>query len=138
VISFFSEEVELPCFKEQKVLEAFSKIIEYETENDVDYINIIFCSDEYLLNVNREYLNHDYYTDIITFDYSEDVIQSDIYISIDRIAENAISNSVSFENEIYRILLHGVLHLCGYKDKTIEEKKQMTIKEDEYLSVIYE
>lgn len=136
MISFFSEDVDFPCFKEDSVLEAFKQMLDNETEKDVDFITIIFCSDEYLLDINKQYLGHDYYTDIITFDYSEDVIQSDIYISIERIADNAISNSVSLEDEIYRILLHGVLHLCGYKDKTIEEKKQMTKKEDEYLLVI--
>jgi len=97
-------------------------------------ISFIFCSDDYLLEINKQYLNHDYYTDIITFDYVEDdVISGDIFISIDRVKENAAAFQVSFLNELNRILIHGVLHLLGYKDKSDEEKKLMTSKEDYYL-----
>ena len=99
-------------------------------------ISFIFCSDDYLLEVNKEYLNHDYYTDVITFDYvEENIISGDIFISIDRIKENADEFKVSFSDELNRIMIHGVLHLLGYKDKTADEKQLMTTKEDKYLSM---
>jgi len=99
-------------------------------------VNFIFCSDDYLLRVNNTYLEHDYYTDVITFDYNEsDFIIGDVYISVDRVADNAISYNVSFLNELLRVIVHGVLHLCGYKDKTQDESLLMKSKEDFYLSV---
>lgn len=101
---------------------------------DLDIINFIFCSDEYLLKVNQEYLQHDYYTDIITFDYSDEFIQSDIFISIDRVKENALELNLSFNDELHRIIFHGVLHLVGFEDKDDESKKIMTEREDYYLS----
>ena len=98
-------------------------------------ISFIFCSDDYLLEINKEHLNHDYYTDVITFDYVvDDEISGDIFISIDRIKENAKEFTVSFTDELNRIMIHGVLHLLGYKDKEKDEKELMTKKEDEYLS----
>lgn len=94
-------------------------------------INYIFCDDEYLLKINIEYLNHDTLTDIITFDYVENgVLNGDIYISIERVMENAGIFSVSFEQELHRVLAHGVLHLCGYKDKTESDAAFMRRKED--------
>lgn len=134
-ILFFNEESDLPEFNEQKVIEIY-KTIAYDHEEQIDYINIIFCSDDYLLNVNQEYLQHDYYTDIITFDYSEDEIASDIYISVDRIAENAKEYNVTFQQELHRILIHGMLHLVGYEDKDDDSKAEMTAEEDHYLALI--
>jgi len=100
-------------------------------------ISIILCSDEYLLTINKEYLSHDYYTDIITFDYTENnVISGDLFISGDRVEENAKEYNISFLHELNRVIIHGVLHLCGYKDKTIGEKQEMRNKEDEMLSFI--
>lgn len=100
-------------------------------------ITFIFCSDEYLLHINKQYLQHDTYTDIITFDYSErdsaQPISGDIFISIERVKENAEKFSTTFENELHRVIIHGVLHLLGYKDKTKAAKAQMTSKEDYYL-----
>ena len=100
-------------------------------------ITFIFCSDEYLLLINKQYLQHDTYTDIITFDYSEgdsaQPISGDIFISIERVKENAEKFSTTFENELHRVIIHGVLHLLGYKDKTKAAKAQMTSKEDYYL-----
>ena len=94
-------------------------------------INYIFCDDEYLLKINLEYLNHDTLTDIITFDYVEKgVLNGDIYISIERVRENAGIFSVPFEQELHRVLAHGVLHLCGYKDKTDADAAVMRKKED--------
>lgn len=97
-------------------------------------ISIVLCSDEYLLNVNNEYLKHDFYTDIITFDYSEGLlISGDLMISVDRICENAIANKVDSLVEFYRVCFHGVLHLCGFKDKEKADKELMTSKENFYL-----
>lgn len=96
-----------------------------------------FCSDEYLLQINIEHLNHDFYTDIITFELNEGkTIIGDIYISIDRVKDNAKQNNKTFNNELMRVLIHGVLHLCGYKDKTKKDAALMREKEDYYLSLL--
>lgn len=103
-------------------------------KKEVGDINYIYCSDEYLLELNRSSLDHDYYTDIITFDYvEENLISGDLFISIDRVKENATDNNVSFEDELHRVMIHGVMHLCGYGDKTEKEEKIMRGKEDYYL-----
>lgn len=101
-------------------------------------INYIFCTDEYLLKINTEYLNHHYYTDIITFDNSDDteVIESDMFISYERVKENAEKLNVSTENELYRVMIHGVLHLLGFKDKTDTEQQEMRQKENECLQLL--
>lgn len=100
-------------------------------------LNVIFCSDEHLKEINIKYLNHDYYTDIITFDYSEkSLINGDLFISADRIKENSSINKVKFIVELYRVIIHGVLHLCGFNDKTSAEKKKIREKEDHLLSLI--
>lgn len=97
-------------------------------------VNYIFCSDEYLLNINKQYLNHDYYTDVISFDYSEDgIISGDIFISVDTVKDNAKEYEVEFEKELARVMVHGVLHFIGYKDKTDEDAKLMRQKENQYL-----
>lgn len=97
-------------------------------------INYIFCDDEYLLKVNQDYLQHDYYTDIITFDYVKGrTISGEIFVSLQRISDNASTLSKDYEEELRRVLAHGILHLCGYKDKTEEEEQLMRSKEDEYL-----
>ena len=99
-------------------------------------INYIFCDDEYLLGVNQQYLQHDTYTDIITFDYVEGkILNGDIYISTERVRENARIYQVDFENELKRVLSHGVLHLCGYKDKTDADAAQMREKENFAISI---
>lgn len=97
-------------------------------------ISYIFCSDNYLLKMNQEYLNHDYFTDIITFDYCEgETISGDIFISIDRVKENADDFNEPLKKELFRVIFHGILHLAGYRDKTDIEKSQMKAKEDFYL-----
>ena len=97
-------------------------------------INVIFCNDDYLLSINKTYLNHDYYTDIITFDYSKpEDVSGDLYISITRVKDNAKKLNLEFNDELYRVIIHGVLHLCGLKDKTKQEKEKMRAKEDEML-----
>jgi probable rRNA maturation factor len=102
-------------------------------------LTYIFCSDEYLLQMNRDHLNHDYYTDIITFDLSDGngLIQGEIYISTDRVRDNASQLSTSINNELHRVIFHGVLHLCGYKDKTKADAILMRSKEDQYLNLYF-
>ncbi|CEJ67868.1 rRNA maturation RNase YbeY [Chryseobacterium oranimense] len=98
-------------------------------------INYIFCDDEYLLKINQDYLQHDYYTDIITFDYVKGkTISGEIFVSLQRISDNASTLSRDYEEELKRVLAHGILHLAGYKDKTEEEEKEMRRMEDLYLS----
>lgn len=99
-------------------------------------VNYIFCTDDFLLEVNRQYLNHDFYTDIVTFDLSakDGKIVSDIFISIDRVRENSTLYKVTFVRELHRVIFHGALHLVGYKDKSAKQTKQMRLKEDEYLN----
>ena len=101
-------------------------------------ISFIFCSDKYLLSINNKFLGHNTYTDIITFPLNGvgEAISGEIYISVDRIRENAVNEGCTIKNELYRVLFHGVLHLCGYKDKTIKDKKTMTAKENFYLASI--
>ncbi|WP_420603531.1 rRNA maturation RNase YbeY [Flagellimonas sp.] len=101
-------------------------------------IDYIFCSDDYLLNINQEYLNHDTFTDIITFDYSNgSTISGDVFISTDRVKENAETYKVGFEDELLRVMSHGVLHLMGYGDKIEEERKLMREKEDEKIKLFH-
>ncbi len=98
-------------------------------------INYIFCSDDYLHKINVDFLNHDTYTDIISFDYSVgNTISGDIYISIDRVIDNANAYKVSFNDELSRVIIHGILHYCGYKDKSNKDKLTMTSKEDFYIN----
>lgn len=100
-------------------------------------ITYIFKSDEGLLKVNREFLQHDYYTDIITFDYVKGkTLSADIYVSLHRISENAQIGDNNFNKELHRVLAHGILHLCGYNDKTQEQQKEMTQMEDYYLTLL--
>ena len=101
-------------------------------------VSFIFCNDQYLLSINNKFLGHDTYTDIITFPLNEegDAISGEIYISVDRVRENAANEGCTIKNELHRVLFHGVLHLCGYKDKTKKDKKTMTDKENFYLASI--
>ncbi|MBT2621483.1 rRNA maturation RNase YbeY [Chryseobacterium sp. ISL-6] len=104
-------------------------------EKKLGEINYIFCDDEYLLKINQDYLQHDYYTDIITFDYVKGkTISAEIFVSLQRISDNASTLSRNYEEELRRVLAHGILHLCGYKDKTEDEEKEMRRKEDFYLA----
>lgn len=114
------------------------KVIELQNKKTGE-ISYLFCDDEHILEVNQTYLNHDTYTDIITFDYVDgDVISGDILISVDRVGENAEKFGLPFEQELHRVMIHGVLHLLGNKDKTDSEAKSMRAKEDEALNVFEE
>lgn len=138
-ISFFFEDVEekLP-FEEEKLTEWITQVISSNNYN-LHTLNYIFCSDEYLHKINVEYLNHDYYTDIITFDQSdeENSIEGDLYISTERIADNAQQIEAPFNREFCRVIIHGVLHLCGYKDKNPTEAQEMRNAENQALDLIY-
>ncbi|MFD1166030.1 rRNA maturation RNase YbeY [Sphingobacterium daejeonense] len=135
-IQFFSEDIDFTVKDKQKIRTWIGETIKAEGFKRVGELSFVFCSDAYLLEINRQYLNHDTFTDIVTFDSSEDedVIAGDIFISVERIRENASKFSVSEKDELNRVIIHGVLHLCGYYDKKKEEKALMTEKEDYYLS----
>lgn len=125
--------------KNKKEYKAWIKKIAESENKKVGDINYIFCMDEYLIEVNKKYLNHDTYTDIITFDYGEDgVIHGDIFISIERVEENAILFSTTFFDELLRVMAHGILHLCGYKDKSKAEEKEMREREDFAIKMFVE
>jgi len=135
-IQYFSEDVPLPKIEKRKSTRWIKSTILSEGKRVGD-ISFIFCSDNYLLEVNKTYLDHDYFTDIITFDYVEGMlINGDIFISIDRVLDNSVEFKTTFENELNRILIHGVLHLVGYKDKNKKDKLLMTAKEDFYLKLL--
>lgn len=135
-ISFFNEDVDYKIKDKQKLRQWIATTVANEGGGRVGELNFILCSDAYLLELNKKYLDHDTYTDIVTFDSSEKdgVIAGDIFISIDRTKENASKFDVSERDELHRVIIHGVLHLCGYLDKKKEDKALMTEKENEYLS----
>lgn len=134
-ITFFTEDITFTLKDKAKVRQWIGATITAEGFKRVSELNFIFCSDAYLLDINKQYLNHDTYTDIVTFDSSEDedIIAGDIFISIERIRENAEKFGVTERDELHRVIIHGVLHLCGYYDKKKEDKELMTAKENEYL-----
>ena len=135
-IRFFNEDVNFPDIR-KRVISAWLKEIISLHDKKVGDISVIFCSDSYLLDVNKQYLEHDYFTDIITFDYVEgNLISGDIFISVDRVLENSALFKVSFSEELHRIMAHGVLHLLGYKDKCDEDKVMMTEKENFSLQLL--
>lgn len=123
------------ALKNRSDLKKFIQYI-FRTEGmKLNNINYIFCSDKKLLDMNRLFLKHNFYTDILTFQLSEDSsTEAEIYISIDRVKENAKSLSVSFQKELHRVIFHGVLHLCGYEDKSTKKEKEMREREDFYLN----
>ncbi len=133
MIAFSFIDVEVSGFDMVNV-SSWLELVCKEEMKEVGDINYIFCNDEYLLEINRSYLDHDYYTDVITFDYSEGpCLSGDIFVSIDRVMENAKDFNVSFLNELCRVVVHGILHLAGYKDKLKDDEQLMRSKEDYYL-----
>jgi len=134
-ILFHTESIDFALSNEDNTKDWIIATITKE-EKPQGNLNFIFCNDSYLHNINLEYLNHDTYTDIITFPLRQDRIEGDIFISIDRIKENATTFNVSFDKELHRVIIHGVLHLIGYKDKSEEEQKTMRMKEDYYLKML--
>ncbi|WP_281616187.1 rRNA maturation RNase YbeY [Flammeovirga sp. SubArs3] len=134
-ITFFTEDISFDVQHEEQVKEWIQSVIK-KFNFELIGVNYILCSDEYLHKINVEYLDHDTYTDIITFDNSEyeNEIESDIFVSIDRIKENASTIGTSETDEFHRVLIHGILHLLGFKDKSDEEAKKMRALEDEQLA----
>ena len=134
-INFFNEDTTFKPKKKGKIREWIKETAtsEGKTTND---LNFVFCSDLYLLTINKQYLDHDTYTDIITFDNSEQrhVLSGDVFISIDRVRDNAAAYGVAETEELHRVIIHGVLHLCGYRDKSNTDIKLMREKEDFYLA----
>lgn len=133
MIQYFFENID--AINLPKHTEEWLKDLIISEEKKPGKINYIFCDDEYLLKVNQDFLDHDYYTDIITFDYVKGkTISGDIFVSLQRISDNATTLSHSFDKELKRVLAHGVLHLCGYKDKSEDDEKLMRSKEDFYIN----
>ena len=135
-IQYLSEDTSVPKIRKRIISRWIKETITSEGKVLGD-ISFIFCTDAYLLEVNKQYLNHDYFTDIITFDYVEgNLISGDIFISCERVKENGEEFMTGFDNELRRIIIHGVLHLLGYKDKSKRDKLLMTNKENVYLKVL--
>ena len=133
MIRYFTEDIDF-AFKGKSVHNAWLKAVSEEEGRHPGQISVIFCSDPYLLEINRKYLGHDYYTDIITFDYSEgDTISGDLFISVDTVRSNAEYYSADFKDELDRVIVHGVLHLIGYDDHTDEQSAEMRARENHYL-----
>jgi probable rRNA maturation factor len=129
-------QLEPVTLKDRTKLKAFIPQLFQREGKALADLNVIFCSDDYLLEVNKQFLNHDYYTDIITFDLSEPnskATTAELYISIDRIKDNAVIHEVSVSKELHRVIFHGCLHLCGYKDKSKRDIEVMRGKEEEWI-----
>ena len=125
-------------FKQRRLLKKFIIQLFIKEKKSLQSIDIIFCSDEYLLQINKQHLQHDFYTDIITFELSEssaNPIIGELYISIDRVKDNSALRDEKFSSELLRVIFHGLLHLCGFKDKKAKDIKTMRQKEDEYLNM---
>ena len=133
----FNYETDFQLHDESLFSDWISRVIASEAKKEGD-INYIFCDDEFLLDVNQKYLNHDYYTDIISFDYSVgNELHGDVFVSVERVRENAIDFNVAFEEELKRVIIHGILHYCGYKDKTEAEEQTMRTKEDQKIEMFH-
>ncbi|RRD62221.1 rRNA maturation RNase YbeY [Tannerella forsythia] len=136
MITYHTDDVKMPVFPKRKTSAWIKRVaaLHGRTVGDIAYI---FCSDEKILDVNRTYLQHDYYTDIITFDYSEgDAISGDLFISLDTVRTNAEKFAVAYDSELYRVIIHGVLHLCGIDDKAPGARAVMERYEDEALRLL--
>jgi probable rRNA maturation factor len=135
MIVFFNEDIDFK-FQGKNNFKSWLKKVSEKEGFKINNLNYIFCSDEYLHKINLEYLDHDTYTDIITFDNSEEesIVEGDIFISIERIKENSFTLNTVFEEEFKRVIVHGLLHLCGYDDHTSEDKAEMRRLESEYIN----
>ncbi len=131
-MDFYSEEIDFELANADKVRTWIEHVVAEES-NEIGCVSYVFCSDDYLHKMNLEYLKHDTLTDIITFPYKKHPIEGDIFISIDRVKDNAKDFNQTFEHELHRVIIHGILHLCGYGDKTPAQEKKMRELEDKYL-----
>ena len=135
MVSYFLQDIDF-VFKHKRLNNSWLKLVAESGIKKLGNINIIFCSDNYILDVNVKYLGHDYFTDIITFDYCEkDILSGDLFISIDTVRDNAEFYKTEFNDELNRVIVHGLLHLIGYDDHTPEEQKIMREKENHYLEL---
>jgi len=135
MVSYFFEDTNFK-FKNRKFNNSWLKMVAESEIKKLGQISIIFCSDNYILDINQRYLQHDFFTDIITFDYCEgNVLSGDLFISVDSVRENSIFYDVDFENELNRVIVHGILHLIGYDDHTEDDIKVMREKENYYLEM---
>ena len=133
----FNSEIDFHLENELAFSNWISRVILSENKKEGD-INYIFCDDEFMLDINKQYLNQDYYTDIISFDYSVgNELHGDVFISIERVQENAEDFNAAFDEELKRVIIHGILHYCGYKDKSDEEEISMRNKEDEKIKLFH-
>ena len=136
MIRYFYEDTDFQ-FKPKSLTKQWLKTVAASEMKKIGNVNVIFCSDNYILDVNIRYLSHDYFTDIITFDYCEgNTLHGDIFVSLDTVRSNAAEFGATFDNELHRILIHGILHLCGQADKTPEARAEMTRKENDALTLL--
>jgi rRNA maturation RNase YbeY len=133
-ICFFSQHPSFTLKQQKQIQEWIKKIVQNES-NTLIQLNFIFCTDDYLLQINRKHLNHNSLTDVIGF-WINDFVEGEVYISIDRVKENALEQKTSFNEELPRVIIHGVLHLLGFKDKSAKEKKEMREKENQALALL--
>ena len=128
-----------PALRERTMLKRFIEKIFTNEKKKLGNLSYIFCSDEHLLTINKDFLKHDFYTDVITFDLSptKNETEGEVYLSVDRIKENAKQLGVSFKEELHRVIFHGALHLCGYKDKNKADQRQMRSAENKYLKLYF-
>ncbi|MFN8265356.1 MAG: rRNA maturation RNase YbeY [Chitinophagaceae bacterium] len=126
-------------FRNRNQVKDFLRDLLKREQTQATEIRVIFCTDDQLLEINRQFLNHDYYTDIITFNLSakREPVNAELYLSIDRIKDNAQSANTTFKRELHRVIFHGVLHLCGYNDKSSQQIKKMREREDHYLRLYF-
>ena len=135
MVRYFTEDIKFD-YKERRRTSRWLKLVAESEIRRLGDVSVIFCSDPYIIDINLKYLQHDYFTDIITFDYCEgDTLSGDLFISIDSVRENAVLYKTEFEEELNRVIVHGVLHLIGYDDHTEADKKEMRSKENYYLSL---
>ena len=136
MINFYEEDANAHL-RNRRAIKQWIKEVISSYKLSLGNISYIFCSDDYLLNINRQYLSHDYYTDVITFDYDEnDIVSGDIFISVDTVKSNSEQYSISYNCELYRVIIHGVLHLCGLKDKSPEDAKIRREAEEKSLQLL--
>ena len=135
MVRYFFEDVKFE-YKDRRFNNSWLKLVAESEIKRLGDVNIILCSDPYILSINLQYLGHDYFTDIITFDYCEgNRISGDLFISVDSVRENAVFYGTEFDNELHRVIVHGILHLIGYDDHTEEDIKTMRSKENYYLDL---
>lgn len=135
-ISFYTENIKMPAINKSRVKEWLKEVAAFYNR-EIGALNYIFCGDDRIIEVNNQFLGHNYYTDIITFDYSDNkIVSGDMYISVDTICSNSLKYKTSFDTELHRVIVHGLLHLCGINDKGPGERKIMEAAEERALSIL--